>query len=69
LWWPGVGIAWMYGSQVSRWGPGAVLGSLVALCVPVAGAVQWTVTQRSQAHGEKLDLVPCVLVGAVISAL
>ena len=48
---------------------GALRGLLVALCVPVAGAVQWTVTQRSQAHGEKLDLVPCVLVGAVISTL
>lgn len=63
----GLGIAWMYGSQVSLGAPGVLLGSLVALCVPIAGAVQWTVTQRSQAHGEKLDLVPCVLVGAVIS--
>ena len=65
----GVGIAWMYGSQVSLGAPGVLLGSLVALCVPVSGAVQWTVTQRSQAHGEKLDLVPCVLVGAAISTL
>jgi drug/metabolite transporter (DMT)-like permease len=66
----GTGIAWMYGSQVQLAGEGGALrGLLVALCVPVAGAVQWTVTQRSQAHGEKLDLVPCVLVGAVISTL
>jgi drug/metabolite transporter (DMT)-like permease len=65
----GAGIAWMYGSQVSLGKPGVLLGSLVALCVPIAGAVQWTVTQRSQAHGEQLDLVPCVLVGAVISSL
>lgn len=63
----GVGIGWMYGSQVSLGAPGVLLGSLVALCVPIAGAVQWTVTQRSQAHGEQLDLVPCVLVGAVLS--
>jgi drug/metabolite transporter (DMT)-like permease len=63
----GAGIAWMYGSQVSLGAQGVLLGSLVALCVPIAGAVQWTVTQRSQAHGEKLDLVPCVLIGAIIS--
>lgn len=64
----GIGIAWMYGSQVSLGAPGVLAGSLVALCVPAAAAVQWTVTQRSQAHGERLDLVPCVLVGAAISA-
>jgi hypothetical protein len=59
----------MYGSQVSMGAPGVLAGSLVALCVPIAGAVQWTVTQRSQAHGEKLDLVPCVLIGAIISSV
>ncbi len=35
----------------------------------MASAVNWTVVQRSQAHGEKIDLVPCVLVGAVLSSL
>jgi len=64
----GIGIAWMYGTQVSLGAQGVLLGSLVALCVPVASAIQWTITQRSQAHGERLDLVPCVLVGAVISS-
>ncbi|HSI53757.1 MAG TPA: DMT family transporter [Ramlibacter sp.] len=64
----GIGIVYMYGSQVSLGAPGVLAGSLVALCVPLAAAVQWTVTQRSQAHGEQLDLVPCVLVGAVISS-
>jgi len=65
----GAGIAWMYGSQVSLGAPGVLIGYLVALCVPIAGAVQWTVLKRSQARGEKLDLVPCVLVGAVISTV
>jgi drug/metabolite transporter (DMT)-like permease len=65
----GAGIVWMYGSQVSLGADGVIAGSLVALCVPIAAAVQWTVAQRSQAHGEKLDLVPCVLVGAAISSL
>ena len=31
--------------------------------------MNWTVVQRSQAHGEKIDLVPAVLVGAAISSL
>lgn len=64
----GVGIGWMYGAQLlGDSAGGSLLGYAVSLCVPLAGAVQWTVVQRSQAHGEQLDLVPCVLVGAVIS--
>lgn len=65
----GIGIGYMFGSQVSVGGGGAVIGSLIAFCVPIAGAVQWTVVQRSQARGEKIDLVPSVLVGAVISSV
>ncbi|MDP2263780.1 MAG: DMT family transporter [Hydrogenophaga sp.] len=72
----GAGIAYMYGSQlVDAWShpeidsAGLVLGSLVALCVPIAGAINWTVVQRSQTHGEKIDLVPSVLLGAVLSSL
>jgi drug/metabolite transporter (DMT)-like permease len=61
----GAGIAYMYASQVSA---GQVAGTLVALCVPVAGAVNWTVVQRSQARGQNVDLVPAVLVGAAISS-
>ena len=62
----GVGIASIYGSQ---FGGGQFAGTLVALFVPLAGAVNWTVSQRSHAHGKKVDLVPAVLVGALISAL
>lgn len=66
----GAGIAWMHGSQVNLGGGAAQFaGTLVALLVPMAAAVNWTVVQRSQAHGEKIDLVPAVLVGAVISSL
>jgi drug/metabolite transporter (DMT)-like permease len=66
----GLGIAWMYGSQLSMGGGIAQFaGTLVALLVPMAAAVNWTVVQRSQAHGEKIDLVPAVLVGAAISSL
>jgi drug/metabolite transporter (DMT)-like permease len=72
----GAGIVYMYGSQMlaafqgeSTEASALVLGSLVALCVPVAGAINWTVVQRSQSQGEKIDLVPSVLLGALISAL
>lgn len=64
----GVGIAWMYGSQFSLGAGPQLLGTLVALCVPLAGAINWTVVQRSQAHGQQIDLVPAVMVGAVISS-
>lgn len=60
----GAGIAWMYGTQLQG---GQLAGTLVALCVPIASGVNWTVTQRSSAHGRQVDLVPAVLVGATIS--
>ena len=65
----GLGIAWMYGSQLSLGDPQILLGSLVALCVPLAGATQWTLVQKSHAEGLDLDLdlVPSVLLGAVLS--
>lgn len=62
----GVGIVYMYADQVSQ---GSVLGTLVALCVPIAGATNWTVTQHSHAQGHDVDLVPAVLVGALISTV
>ena len=62
----GVGIAYMYGVQIEA---GRFAGTLVALCVPLAGAINWTITQRANAQGQRVDLVPAVLVGAVISSL
>lgn len=64
----GCGIAWMYGSQLSLGAPNFVSGSLVALCVPIAAAVQWTLVQKSHAEGLDLDLVPSVMAGAAISS-
>lgn len=64
----GAGMAWMFAGQLGasvsarEW-----LGSFVALGVPIAAAVHWTIAQRSQAQGEPLDLVPSVLIGALIS--
>jgi drug/metabolite transporter (DMT)-like permease len=62
----GFGIAYMYAPQIAG---GQLLGTLVALCVPIAGATNWTVTQNAHAQGHDVDLVPAVFVGAVISAL
>lgn len=61
----GCGIAYMYGSQLSQ---GVSLsGTLVALFIPISGAANWTVTQHAHAQGKDIDLIPAVLIGAVLS--
>ncbi|MCI1191858.1 DMT family transporter [Calidifontimicrobium sp. SYSU G02091] len=69
----GAGIAWMYGRDVSAAGGTHGLGVAVALGVPVAAAVNWTLLQglRQRAQGDAApppDMLPAVLVGAVLSA-
>jgi drug/metabolite transporter (DMT)-like permease len=63
----GAGIGYMYGAELE--GGRQLAGTLVALCVPIASGVNWTVTQRAHAQGKDVDLVPAVLVGAAICAL
>ncbi len=72
----GVGIGWIFGAQLAGQGQGAMpaganplLGLMVGLLVPLAGAVMWTIAQRAQARGVQMDLVPSVMLGAVMSAL
>jgi drug/metabolite transporter (DMT)-like permease len=65
----GIGIAWMYGTQFRLGAGGQLAGTLVAVCVPIAGAINWTVVQRSHASGRDIDLVPAVMVGALLSTL
>lgn len=62
----GAGIAWMFGTQVRNV---PLVGTLVALCVPLAAAVNWTVVQHAQSEGESVDLMPAVLIGGALSAL
>ena len=71
-----MGIVYMYGSQF--WSAMAdpqtpigdlLIGSGLALCVPLAGAINWTAVQRVQHKGERIDLVPAVLLGAILSTL
>ncbi len=65
----GLGVAWMFSAQLQFGQNSALMGSVVALCVPIAAAFNWTVVQRSQSHGQTIDMVPAVLLGAVISSL
>ena len=62
----GAGIAYMFASQV---GSASLLGSLVALSIPIAAAVNWTISQHSHDQGHDLDLVPAVLMGALLSTM
>jgi drug/metabolite transporter (DMT)-like permease len=75
-WWAialaGVGVAWMHGSNVQGGNARQWLGTLVALAVPVAGAVNWTLLQhlktRAAGGAAAQDMLPAVLLGALISA-
>lgn len=67
----GAGIAWMYGRELAGADLRHLLGTFVALGVPLAAAVNWTVIQRTThqpSDGRRRDLLPAVLIGAVISA-
>lgn len=65
----GLGITWMFGEQFALGDARQLAGTAIALLVPIAGAINWTVVQRCQAQGLKIDLIPAVLVGAVLSSL
>jgi drug/metabolite transporter (DMT)-like permease len=63
----GLGIGWMFSDQ---WGGDGVLaGMTVALGVPVAASINWSVVQRAQQKGLNLDLAPAVMIGALLSCL
>ena len=77
----GVGIAWMYGQEFSASDPQHLLGTAVALCVPIASAINWTLMQHLQRKDQNKDqpknprkgeapsdMLPAVLLGAVLSA-
>jgi drug/metabolite transporter (DMT)-like permease len=64
----GFGIAYMYAAQINLSDLKQLTGMLVALGVPIAAAVNWTIVQHSQAQGHDVDLVPAVMVGALISS-
>jgi drug/metabolite transporter (DMT)-like permease len=68
----GIGITWMYGQQVSAADPRHLLGTAVALAVPLASAANWTLLQRRRDKLERAgdaDMLVAVLVGALLSAM
>ena len=65
----GCGIVWMYAAGFDG-NPRHLLGTAVALCVPLAGAINWNLSQHaSQRPGSSVDLIPAVLIGAALSTL
>jgi len=66
-----IAIAYMFGAQFVIGKPNDILGCAIALLVPISASVMWTNSQRQQGQkaGEALDLIPCVLLGAVLSSV
>lgn len=62
----GIGIAWMFAAQLQG---GQLLGTLVALGVPLSAAINWTITQNAHDQGQDVDLTTSVMMGAVFSCL
>jgi drug/metabolite transporter (DMT)-like permease len=60
----GAGIAWMFGGQLG----GPLAGVIVALGVPLAAATNWCLLQKvGQGSAEGVDMLPAVLIGALLS--
>jgi drug/metabolite transporter (DMT)-like permease len=65
----GIGIGWMYGAEVSGADARHLVGVVVAFGVPIAAAINWTVLQyTTRRGGASQDMLPAVLIGALISA-
>jgi drug/metabolite transporter (DMT)-like permease len=62
----GSGIAWMYAREVQAADARHLLGTAVAFLVPCAAATNWTLIQRTRGRSD-VDLVPAVLLGALLS--
>jgi len=60
-----IGMGAMFGAGFTAGEPRHLAGLALALTIPVAGAVNIVVLRRSAAH---LDLMPAVMLGALISA-
>ena len=67
----GAGIGWMYGAELGGADPRHWIGTAVALCVPIAAAVNWTLLQHVQQRrcDDPPDMLAPVLLGALLSAV
>ena len=69
----GAGIAWMFGGETHQ--GTSLLGTLVAFGPPLGSAINWTVLQAvarrkaGQPAQPADDMLPAVLIGAILSAL
>ena len=61
-----VGMGAMFGAGFTAGEPRHLAGLALALTIPIAGAINIVVLRRSAAH---LDLMPAVMLGALISAV
>jgi drug/metabolite transporter (DMT)-like permease len=59
------GMLWMFGSGFAGGEPRHIAGMLIAFAVPLAAAVNLVTLKHA---GRSVDLIPAVLLGAVISA-
>ena len=64
-----VGMAYMFVSQIQLDGGQHLKGMLVAVCVPVAGSVQWNLMKTRQQDVAHTNMLPAILIGAVLSCV
>jgi drug/metabolite transporter (DMT)-like permease len=64
-----VGIGYMFVSQIQLDGGQHLKGMWVAVCVPVAGSVQWNLMKTRQADVAHTNMLPAILIGAVLSCV
>jgi drug/metabolite transporter (DMT)-like permease len=63
----GAGISWMYGHEAGG-DARQMLGTAVALCVPIAAAVNWNLLQHLKGRTAPPDMLGAVLLGGLLSA-
>jgi drug/metabolite transporter (DMT)-like permease len=73
------GMLWMFSGDVAIASGAHSAGILTALCVPIAAAINWNLSERSgdnirsgdnnKKNGDAIDLIPAVMIGALISTL
>lgn len=72
-WWAialaAIGIGYMFVSQVQLDDGHHLKGMLIAVCVPLAGSVQWNVMKTRLVSVEQQNMLPAIFIGAVISCV
>jgi drug/metabolite transporter (DMT)-like permease len=74
------GMLWMFSGDVAITSGAHSAGILTALCVPIAAAINWNLSERSgdnivrsgdnnKKSSDAIDLIPAVMIGALISTL